>query len=273
MTLKPLAAAVLFLVLFSSCEKVEPESSDLADIDWDGSPAVLPIPGLDQVELIIDMYHSTPLVMKSKKNLYYSTFRLPTKLAANRLGVPDVYINVESLIAKNPVIIDEGKAKGQEREWIKLAYALTKHEGRTLFAAASGDERLLAATPTMVLLTASKAFVVVSFKPGTPNAQLLCALELSREFREYTNFYILHSAMIPTKNSRAIFDASTRVVSAMLKSYINSVVKDPASPDESLDPGAVESEPVEVEPSEPLGEAGPAAGEPAGGPLGEPLGL
>jgi hypothetical protein len=264
------------LTCASSCARTESRSTNLKDIDWDTSPEVHGIPARGQIELIIDMYQSMPLVMKSKGTLEYTTFNLPTGFAANLLLLGPPLINKSLAMASSAEMVKEGAAKGEAREWIKLAYSLTRYKGRALFAAASGGDAdtLLAATPTMVLLTPNKAFIVVSFKPGTPDdAQLLCALELSRTFREYTNFHLIHSANIITKDDRAVFNASVTVVSTMLKSYINSVIEGHEATYDAPDPNDVDPEPVEVEPGEPIGEPGSAGGEPSGEPVGEPVGF
>jgi hypothetical protein len=214
--------------------------------------------------------------MRPKGSLGYTTFNLPTELAANLLLFGPSFINSNSAMASSTKIVKEGAAKGEAIAWIKLAYSLARHKGRELFAAASGGGTdLLAATPTMILLTPNKAFIVVSFKPGAQDAQLLCALELSRTFQEYTNFHVIHSANIITKDDRAVFNASMTVVSVALKSYLSSLIEGHEATHDIPDLNGfdVDPEPVEVESGEPVGEPGPAEGEPAGEPVIDPVGV
>lgn len=211
-------------------------SANLDDIKQPGNK-ITPIGDLGNLEQIIDLRGFIPLSLVSKtksdyqeKSIFnfftdrFQWYQIPTPSGVSLLYYGDSDDATLKKLAKTKLIDEKGLA-GDNQQWAKFAYELSRSSGSALFKVAGGSRGLDSSEPVAILFTARTAIILMNFKytdvdrKGT--GQIICAFEFSRALKEYKTFYDLYSTTAFSRSTKEAFDTSAPYVTKFLQLYFS----------------------------------------------------
>lgn len=210
-------------------------SADLDDIERPGNP-INHIGDLGDLEKIVDLRGFIPLSLVSREKLaeyndeflksidIFQWYKVPIRSGVSTLYYGESNDATVKKLDKTKLIDEDGLA-GEDLQWAKLAYELSRSSGPDLFKVAGGSRGLDSSEPVAMLFTPKTVIILMSFRytglsrEGT--GQILCGLEFSRALKAYKTYYDLYSTTAFSRSTKNAYSASAEYVTKALTLYFS----------------------------------------------------